>query len=325
MKRTLIYSILIFISLTCSCSNSRGKNGDFFGNIGTGGLSGVYYPAGEAISKIVNEKTDELRIRLTAESTGGSVANVSGMVNGQLSFGLVQSDRLSQAYNGEGYWYNAGPQSKLRVICALHPESVTFVAAYDSNIQSVVDLKDKVVSIGSQGSGQWQNSVDTLRAFGIDWKKDINSAVLASSELAIALQSGKIDAYFYTVGHPSGSFEEAISGMRKVHFVPIVLKDSFYTSHKYYSPSLIQIKNYPGVKNEKDVKTFGVRASFCTTTDVSEETVYLITKQLFENLDELKKLHPALAVLTKKNMLQGLAAPIHDGAMKYYKEIGLKS
>jgi hypothetical protein len=138
------------------------------------------------------------------------------------------------------------------------------------------------------------------------------------------LQDGRIDAFFYTVGHPSGAFKEATSGTRKVKFIPIELPESFYEKFPYYAPSIVPVVgNYPGAANDADVPTFGVKATFVTSAKVPEDHVYCLVKEIFENFDDFKKLHPAYAVLTKQNMLQGLSAPLHPGAIKYYEEAGL--
>ena len=140
--------------------------------IGTGGVTGVYYPTGGAIGRIVNKKRDEYGIRVTVESTGGSVFNVNAVMAGDLEFGIVQSDRQYQAWNGIADWQDKGPQKDLRAICSFHPESVTLVAAVESGIETFMDLKGKIVNIGNPGSGQRQNSIDALSNAGIDYEKD---------------------------------------------------------------------------------------------------------------------------------------------------------
>ncbi len=292
--------------------------------IGTGGVTGVYYPTGGAIAKMVNKKRKQYHLRATVESTGGSVFNVNAIMAGDLEFGIVQSDRQYQAYNGTADW-KGKPQKKLRAVFSIHPESVTIVAAADKNIKTVFDLKGKIVNIGNPGSGQRGNALDLLNAAGIDWKKDIKAEGLKAAESASMLQDGRIDAFFYTVGHPNGSVKEAVAGARKVNFVevPKAVVDKLVAKFPYYAPSYIPVDQYPGVMNKKNVETFGVKATLCTSADVPDDVVYAITKEVFENFEEFKKLHPAYAVLTKESMLQGLSAPIHPGALKYYKEVGL--
>lgn len=294
-----------------------------FVTIGTGGITGVYYPTGGAIAKIVNKKKKLYGIRATVESTGGSVFNVNAIMAGDLEFGVVQSDRQYQAIKGLAEWKDKGPQKNLRAVFTIHPESITLVAADDANIKTLADLKGKRVNIGNPGSGQRQNSIDALTEAGINYEKDIKAEGVKASEAPGLLQDGRIDAFFYTVGHPSGAIKEATAGARKVHFVNIPVSDAFLKKFTYYARAGIPIKLYPGATSKSDAETFGVKATFVTSSEVADTTVYAVTKEVFDNFEEFKKLHPAYLVLTKQNMLEGMSAPIHPGAMKYYKESGL--
>ena len=292
--------------------------------IGTGGITGVYYPTGGAIAKIVNKKRDVYNIRCTVESTGGSVFNVNAVMAGDLEFGVVQSDRQYQAMKGMAEWEAKGPQADLRAVFSIHPESVTLVAADESKVMDIRDLKGKRVNIGNPGSGQRQNSIDALEAAGLKYETDLNAEGVKAAEAPGLLQDGRIDAFFYTVGHPSGAIKEATAGARKVRFVPITGIDAMLSQFPYYAKSFVPVKLYPGSVNDADVETFGVKATFVTSAKVPDSVVYAITKEVFDNFEDFKKLHPAYAVLTKQGMLDGLSAPIHPGAMKYYKEAGLK-
>jgi len=297
-----------------------------FVTIGTGGVTGVYYPTGGAIGKIVNKKKEQYNLRVTVESTGGSVFNVNAVMAGDLEFGIVQSDRQYQAWNGIKDWEQRGPQKKLRAICSFHPESIVLVAGDDAGIETFMDLRGKHVNIGNPGSGQRGNSTDALAACDIDFKTDMRAEGLKADESAKFLQDGRIDAFFYTVGHPNGSIKEATSGRRKVHFVPVTgaCIDKLVAKWPYYAKAYIPIKFYPMARNKKNVDTFAVKATFVTSADVPDDIVYAITKEVFDNLEAFKKLHPAYGILTRQNMLEALSAPIHPGAMKYYKEVGLK-
>ena len=327
MKKGLIFGVILlfgfalFMGATPSTVNAKTT----FITIGTGGITGVYYPTGGAIAKIVNKKRDEYGIRCTVESTGGSVFNVNAIMSGDLEFGVVQSDRQFQAYNGsENSEWAGKPQKDLRAVFSIHPESITLVAAVDAGIKTIKDLKGKQVNIGNPGSGQRQNSIDALAAVGIDYEKDLQAEGIKASESASLLQDGRIDAFFYTVGHPNGSIMEATSGKRKVRFASITGVEKLLEKYPYYAPAVIPVALYPNADNKEDVQTFGVKATFVTSAKVPDSVVYAITKEVFENFEEFKGLHPAYQVLTKENMLQGLSAPIHPGAMKYYKEAGLK-
>jgi TRAP transporter TAXI family solute receptor len=294
-----------------------------FVTIGTGGVTGVYYPAGGAISRVVNKKYDEYKLKVTVESTGGSVFNINAVLAGDLEFGIAQSDRQYQAYKGEAEWKDRGPQTDLRAVFALHSEAVTLLAADDAGINTVGDLKGKRVNIGEPGSGNRGNAIDALAANGLDWEKDIIAEGIKPVESAKLLLDGRIDAYFYTVGHPNGSFMEATAGTRKVHFVPIEGVDDLIRKFPFYAKAVIPVSLYPNATNTRDVPTYGVKATLVTSAKVPERVVYIVTKELFENLDEFKGLHPAFGTLTKENMLEGNSAPYHDGALKYYREAGL--
>ena len=293
--------------------------------IGTGGVTGVYYPTGKAIAKIVNKKRKEYGLQVKAESTGGSVFNVNAIMMGDLEFGIIQSDRQYQAWNGIKDWKDRGPQKKLRSISSFHPESVILVAGDDTGIETLIDLKGKHVNIGNPGSGQRNNAIDVMQACEIDWRRELSAEGFRAADSAKVLQDGRIDAFFYTVGHPNDSIKEVTEGKRKVHFVTLTgdCIDQLVAKWPYYAKAYIPIGFYPMARNKENVETFGVKATLCTNADVPENVVYRITREIFENLDEFKTLHPAYGVLTKHNMLEALSAPIHPGAMKYYKEVGL--
>ncbi|PID58032.1 C4-dicarboxylate ABC transporter substrate-binding protein [candidate division KSB3 bacterium] len=329
MKKITVFAFAGLVMCAMTALDMAGPAGNAqaattFVTIGTGGVTGVYYPTGGAISKIVNQKRKEYGLRVTVESTGGSVFNINAVMSGDLEFGIAQSDRQYQAVKGLAEWEGT-PQKKLRAVCSIHPESITLAAAGDSNIMSLEDLKGATVNLGNPGSGQRQNALDVLGAFGIDPENDLSAESLKAAEAPKMLQDGRIDAFFYTVGHPNGAFKEATSGRREVRFIPIDGSelDTLIEKYPYYARSVIDMGNYPQALNDEDVKTLGVKATLVTSADVPDDVVYAVTKEIFENLDVFKTLHPAYSVLTRENMLEGLSAPIHPGAMKYYKEVGM--
>ena len=329
MKKGLLIILAVLLAVTLiGCGSKKAEETRDapqrqFAAFGTGGVTGVYYPAVGAISRIVNKKYDEYNLKVTVESTGGSVFNVNAIMAGDLEFGMVQSDRQAQAWEGTAEW-DGNAQKDLRAVFSLHPETVTLLAAVDAGINTLEDLRGKIVNIGNPGSGARINSIDALETVGINWETDIQAEGLKASEAPKMLQDGRIDAYFYTVGHPSGSFKEATAGKRKVKFIPIENVDELLAKYSYYAKSCIPAVYYPNAANTTDTNTYGVKATFCTSANVSDDIVYAITKEVFENLEDFKALHPAFATLTAKSMLEGLTAPIHDGAMRYFKEAGLK-
>ncbi|HUT86154.1 MAG TPA: TAXI family TRAP transporter solute-binding subunit [Elusimicrobiales bacterium] len=317
MKKIILPVVFLFLA---GCSSKQGTQ---FVTIGTGAITGLYYPTGGAIAKMINDKKDIYKLSVSVQATGGSVFNANAIMNGDLDFGVVQSDRQYQAVKGLAEWKDKGPQKNIRAVFSIHTEAVTLVSAVDSGINSVKDLRGKRVNIGNHGSGQRQNAIDALNACGLDFKKDLSAESVKASEAAKLLQDDRIDAFFYTVGHPSGAIKESTAGVRKVKFVPITKTDKLLAKYPYYASVKIPIKLYPSATNTKDVETFGVKATFVTSAKVSEAVVYKLTKEIFENFDKFKTLHPAYANLTKEDMLKSLSAPLHPGAIRYYKESGL--
>jgi TRAP transporter TAXI family solute receptor len=292
--------------------------------IGTGGVTGVYYPTGGAISRMVNQKFDTYKIKATVESTSGSVFNINAVLNGDLEFGVAQSDRQYQAYHGLAEWAESGPQADLRSAFSVHPEAITLVASEESGIMEVTDLRGKRVNLGNPGSGQLQNSKDVLAAVGIS-EDEISAEYVKAVEAPGLLQDGRIDAFFYTVGHPAGNIKESTSGRIKVRLIPITGPEieEMIRTRPYYAGATIPHEFYETALNEEDIATIGVKATFVTSKNVAEGIVYAITREVFENLDDFRELHPAYKVLTEQNMLDGLSAPLHPGALRYYRESGL--
>ncbi len=291
--------------------------------IGSGAITGLYYPTSNAIAKLLNTRRQEYGIHITVEITRGSVSNINAIMRGEMQFGLAQSDRQYQAVNGLSEWSDQGKQFDLRAVFSIYHESLTLVAADNAGIKTITDLKGKNVSIGYPGSGQRQNAIDALTAVGLDFKKDINAEGIKASEAEDLLLNNLIDAFFYTVGHPSESIRKITSGKRKVRFASITGVDALLDRYSYYRKSVIPVKEYPGVKNTKDVPTIGVKATLVTSAKTPDKIVYAITKEVFQNLASFKKLHPAYSDLTPAGMLEGLSAPIHPGAMQYYRRVGL--
>ena len=295
-----------------------------FITIGTGGITGVYYPTGGAIAKIVNDRADEFGIKATAEATGASIFNINAVKGGNLDFGIAQADSQYLAYNGKGEWENA-PIAELRSVFSLAPEMITFVVAEDSGIKSIDGVKGKTINIGNPGSGNRQNAIDIFNALGINYEKDFKAESLKAADAPRLLQDGVIDGFFNTVGNPNGNIKEATAGMRKARIIPIPEIKALFDVAPYYSMDSIDMAQYPEATNasEGKIPTVGMKATLITSANVDEEVVYNLTKAVFENLEELRTLHPALANLTKEGMLEGLSAPLHKGAERYYKEVGL--
>lgn len=294
-----------------------------FITIGTGGVTGVYYPTGGAICRLVNKGRKTHGIRCSVESTGGSVYNINTIRAGELDMGVAQSDWQYHAFHGTSKFKEKGAFSDLRAVFSVHPEPFTVVARADSGIKNFMDLKGKRVNIGNPGSGQRGTMEVLMGALG--WTKDdfALASELKSAEQSKALCDNKIDAMVFTVGHPSGSIKEATTSCDSVLVTvdgPAVEK--LIADNAYYRTATIPGGMYRG--NDQDTMTFGVGATFVSSTNAPADTVYNVVKSVFENFDTFKKLHPAFANLKKEEMAKdGLSAPLHDGAAKYYKEAGI--
>ena len=290
-------------------------------SIGTGGVTGVYYPTGGAICRLVNKDRKEHGIRCSAESTGGSIYNINTIRGGELEFGVAQSDWQFHAYNGTSKFEDQGKFDNLRAVFSVHPEPVTILARGDAGIDNISDIKGKRLNIGNPGSGTRGTWEVIEEAMGWE-RKDLKLASeMKSAETGQALCDGKIDAYFWLVGHPSALTQESLAtcDAKLVNATgPEIAK--LVADNPYYRAAKIPAGMY---NNEADIETFGVGATFVSSADVPEEVVYVVVKAVFENFDSFKKLHPAFANLTEAEMISdSLSAPLHDGAMKYYKERG---
>jgi TRAP transporter TAXI family solute receptor len=316
------------LKLTAACAVSAAllapaAIAEEFITIGTGGVTGVYYPTGGAICRLVNKTRKEHGIRCSVESTGGSVYNLNAIAAGELDMGVAQSDWQYHAYNGTSKFKDAGPNKDLRAVFSVHPEPFTVVARADSGIKDFMDLKGKRVNVGNPGSGQRGTMEVVMNALG--WKMgDFKLASeLKSAEQSAALCDNKVDAMVFTVGHPSGSIKEATTSCDSI-IVPVTGKaiEMLVEKNAYYRMATIPGGMYRGT--DTDTMTFGVGATFVSSTQVPADVIYNVVKAVFENFDDFKKLHPAFGVLKKEEMIKdGLSAPLHDGAAKYYKEAGL--
>jgi TRAP transporter TAXI family solute receptor len=291
--------------------------------IGTGGVTGVYYPTGGAICRLVNKARKDHGIRCSVESTGGSVYNLNTIAAGELDMGVAQSDWQYHAYNGTSKFKEQGPNKDLRAVFSVHPEPFTVVARKDSGVTDFMQLKGKRVNIGNPGSGQRGTMEVLMGALG--WTKDDFklASELKSSEQSKALCDNKVDAMVFTVGHPSGSIKEASTSCDSVLVnVTGPAVDKLVSDNDYYRTATVPGGMYRGT--DGDTQTFGVGATFVSSAKVPEEVIYQVVKAVFENFDDFKKLHPAFANLKKEEMIKdGLSAPLHKGAAKYYKEAGL--
>ncbi|RFU12819.1 TAXI family TRAP transporter solute-binding subunit [Rhodobacteraceae bacterium W635] len=296
---------------------------DTFVTIGTGGVTGVYYPTGGAICRLVNRGRSEHGIRCGVESTGGSVFNINAIRGGELEFGVAQSDWQYHAFNGTSRFEEQGAFEDLRAVFSVHPEPFTVVARADSGITDFEDLQGMRVNVGNPGSGQRGTMEVLMEAMGWTMDDFAVASELQAAEQSQALCDNNIDAMVYTVGHPSGSIQEATTACDSV-LVNVTgdAVDMLVEENPFYRVATIPGGMYRG--NDEDTMTFGVGATFVTSADVSDDVVYEIVSAVMENIDQFRGLHPAFAILEPAEMANdGLSAPLHAGAERYYREAGL--
>jgi TRAP transporter TAXI family solute receptor len=292
-----------------------------FITIGTGGQTGVYFVVGQSICRLVNRGTAEHNLKCTAPSTGGSIANINAIKAGDMDMGVAQSDWQYHAYNGSSE-FEGNKFDNLRAVFSVHGEPFTVIARADANIKTFDDLKGKRVNIGNPGSGQYATMQVVMDALGWTMGDFALASELKPAEQAAALGDNKVDAIIYTVGHPNGSIQEAVSTV-EANLVPVTgdAIDKLIADNPYYAAATVPGGMYEG--SPEDTNTFGVKATFVTSADVPDDVVYQVVKAVFDNFDRFKRLHPAFENLTEEQMISdGLSAPLHPGAEQYYKERG---
>lgn len=314
--------LLGLMAATILASTGAAQAQDQFVTIGTGGVTGVYYPVGGAICRLMNQNRAEHGFRCSVESTAASVYNVNAIGSGELTFGVTQTDVMSYAVNGEQDFADAGPQENLRAVFSLHPEPFTLVARANSGIESFADLAGKRVNVGAPGSGT-QTSIDIiLDGMGMSRSDFALVSELRPDEHGSALCDNQIDAFFYAVGHPSANIADPTTTCG-AQIVPITGEavEGIIAERPFYATATIPGGMY--ANNADDVETFGVLAALAVGAETPDAAVYALVSAVFENFDAFKSLHPALANLQPENMIaDGLDAELHPGAVQYYTEKG---
>jgi len=297
--------------------------GEKFITIGTAGELGVYYPAGGAICRLVKRGIKEHGIRCFVEPTSGSVYNLKGLANRELDLAIAQTDWIYHAYKGTRDFADNGPDPKLRSVFSLHTEAFTVLARADANIKKLSDLKGKRIGIGDDGSGMRATAEEFIEAEG--WNKGSFAEMLElkPAEQGKALCAGKVDAVLFTSGHPNGGMQE-ITHKCATHLISVEGAEinELIKHNPYYLHVTLPGGMYPG--SPHSINTFGVKATLMTSSKVDDEIIYQVVKAVFDNLDNFKTLHPVFSALDKSHMVtEGLIAPLHPGAIRYYREVGL--
>jgi TRAP transporter TAXI family solute receptor len=315
-------TVLIATLTTVALASPAFAQAQRFATVGTGGVTGVYYAVGGAICRLVNKDRKTHGIRCSVESTGGSAFNINTIRAGELDFGMTQSDTHYQALKGEKAFKDSGAFGELRSVFSVHPEPFTVLARKEAGVAKFEDFKGKRFNVGNPGSGTRTSMEELLKE--MNWKlSDFSlAAELKADEHGPALCDNKIDGFFYGVGHPSANIQDPTTtcGAKLIPLTGPAI-DKLIKENSYYAKATIPGGMYSSNPNPTD--TYGVLATLVTSAKVSDDIVYAVVKATFDNFDEFKKLHPAFANLEPEKMVKdGLSAPLHAGAVKYYKEKG---
>lgn len=290
--------------------------------IGTGRPGGVYFTLGDSICRMLNLDSPARVLRCAAYPSRGPVANIEALHDRSIEIGIVQSDVLSDAISGRGPFASRGPDSELRVLFTGQSEAFTIVARPELKIRAVSELRGKRINLGSPGSGEQVSMNRVMTALGFAPADFAAARALPRAQQHAAFCAGELDAIVYTVRHPNGLVDDVI------HTCGGVLVDvsgpqieSLLAEHSEYSRSVIAGNTY--VSNREAVATIGVRTAIITTARLPETVAYEITKAVFENIDDLRRLHPDFATLLPPDMVPGASdVPVHPGAARYYRARG---
>ncbi len=317
MKKIISLVLCLVMALSLVACGGGGASASKM-TMGTGGPSGTYYAYGGVLSKYM---TDKAGIAVNPVSTDGSKANIVGIDFGDYQLATVQSDVMAYAWAGERSFEEEGEIQSFRVIGGLYAEAVQLVTM-DANIKSVADLKGKNVSIGAPGSGVYFNAVDVLAAAGLT-VDDINAQYQSFGDSADALKDGKIDAAFIVAGAPTPAITE-LATAANAYLVPIdgEIAEKLMADCPFYTVYEIPAETYKG--QTEAVKTVTVKATMIVSADASEEDVYNLTAAIFDNIEAITKEHAKGAELTLENATDGMTAPFHAGAAKYFQEKGIE-
>jgi len=306
-------------------ARERGAAGDLREGtvvIGTGVVTGLYFPAGGAICKLLNQGRDVHGLRCSVEATAGSVANINALRGGELDLAVVQSDWQNFALNGSGSFKSVGAFDDLRALFSIHSEAFNVLVRRDAKLRQFADLKGKRVNVGPQGSGQRAMFEDAMAAFALAPKDFAQLSDLRAGEQIKALCERKIDAAIVVLAHPNGAIQEAAAAcdLALVDVAGPGLK-RLIEEHPYYAPVTVPGALYDRLPQE--AQTFGLKATLVASEQLGDELVYQVVRALFDNFDEFRGLHPAFAALDPRAMAgEGNSAPLHAGAERYFREKG---
>lgn len=317
MKKFFKVSTLLLVTAMMLASCSKNAKKDYI--LATGGTGGTYYPFGGAIANIWNTKIENMNV--TAQATGASAENLRLINKGEAEYAIVQNDVMDYAYNGTDLF--AGEKlANIMTIGTLYPEVVQIAVSKDSGIKSIADFKGKRISVGDAGSGVEFNAKQIMEGYGLTFD-DIKKSNLSFKESAEGIQNGTLDGCFVTAGVPNAALQE-LAFTAGLTLVPVdgEAAKKICEKYGYYTQTTIPGGTYKGT--DDDTPALAIKATLAVSSKLDEQTVYQMTKALFENLDELATAHAKGKEVSAKAAVTGVSVPFHPGAKKYFKEIGLE-
>ena len=317
MKKFFKVSTLLLVTAMMLASCSKNAKKDYI--LATGGTGGTYYPFGGAIANIWNTKIENMNV--TAQATGASAENLRLINKGEAEYAIVQNDVMDYAYNGTDLF--AGEKlANIMTIGTLYPEVVQIAVSKDSGIKSIADFKGKRISVGDAGSGVEFNAKQIMEGYGLTFD-DIKKSNLSFKESAEGIQNGTLDGCFVTAGVPNAALQE-LAFTAGLTLVPVdgEAAKKICEKYGYYTQTTIPGGTYKGT--DDDTPALAIKATLAVSSKLDEQTVYEMTKALFENLDELATAHAKGKEVSAKAAVTGVSVPFHPGAKKYFTEIGLK-
>jgi TRAP transporter TAXI family solute receptor len=310
-KIMLIVAVLIISFGITSCT---GKTGQV--RMATGGSTGTYYAFGSAVAQILTEKTG---IQVTIQSTGASKANIQLIDAGEVEVAIVQNDVMDYAWRGVDL-FNGEKTTSFNSMAALYAEVCQVVANPSSGISTIADLRGKNVSVGDAGSGVEFNARQILEAYGITFN-DIGKQNLSFGASADALRDNKIDAFFCVAGAPTPAVVDLATNR---DIIILEIEDDYAArlmrDYPFYPQYPVPAGSYKG--QDRDVMTLAVKATLIVSNKVSEDTVYRLTKNIFDNKALIEAAHAKGKELSASYAVDGISVPFHPGAAKYFREVG---
>jgi TRAP transporter TAXI family solute receptor len=289
-----------------------------FINVLTGGTSGIYYPMGVALSQVYGKAIPSAKAAVQA--TKASAENLNLLQAGRGEIGFTLGDALSDAWKGDAESGFATPLKKLRGMAGIYPNYIQIVASAESGIKSLADLKGKRISVGAPKSGTELNARAVLKAAGLSYKDFAKVEYLPFGESVELMKNRQLDVTLQSAGLGVASLRDLAVSM-KIVVVEIPADVVAKVGDAAYQPAVIPADTYDG--QTKDVQSIAIQNFLVTHEGVPTDTVYKMTKALWENLDALVAAHAAGKGIRKENALKGMPLPLHPGAEKYYREVGM--